>query len=180
MQGNYKVSKKKGKDKETYKEIADILIDNINIDKQKDFSDFFESGSTDRISDEKLNIEAKKAKKGEKNTLGTKVVDESVSQNFEKLEIKISNTIQNEAKNKNIMKKFFMLFMICYFSLVTLAVIVIVLLPWIHDKVKEVLLGGFFTNLVGLLIIIFKYVFSPSEDLQNFFLKLDDRTNLHK
>lgn len=174
------MTKKSGIDKETYKKIADILIDIDTLDKQKDSSDFSEFKSTNPISDEKLKMEAKKAAEGEKATLKTKVFDENVSKSLESLEIKISNTIQKEAKSKNFMKKFFMFFMISYFSLVTLAVLIIVLLPWIHDKVKEILLGGFFTNLIGLLIIIFKYVFSPSKDLQNFFLKLNDRDNLHK
>lgn len=174
------MTKKIGIDKETYKKIADILIDIDTLDKQKDSSDFSAIKSTNPISDEKLEMEAKKAAEGEKATLKTKVFDESVSKSLESLEIKISNTIQKEEKSKNFMKKFFMFFMISYFSLVTLAVLIIVLLPWIHDRVKEILLGGFFTNLIGLLIIIFKYVFSPSKDLQNFFLKLNDRDNLHK
>lgn len=174
------MTNKIGIDKETYKKIADILIDIDTLDKQKDSSDFSAIKSTNPISEEKLEMEAKKAAEGEKATLKTKVIDENVSKSLESLEIKISNTIQEEENSKNFMKKFFMYFMIGYFSLVTLAVLIIVLLPWIHDRVKEILLGGFFTNLIGLLIIIFKYVFSPSKDLHNFYLKLNDRDNLHK
>ncbi|QYN53969.1 hypothetical protein GYM70_00535 [Lactobacillus panisapium] len=61
-----------------------------------------------------------------------------------------------------------------YFCIVTVIIFAIVMCPIYSDTLKSILLGGFFANLVGLLIIIFKYVFSPSKYLFDLLMRLKE------
>lgn len=88
------------------------------------------------------------------------------------LDTGLTNTIIKQEKMKLKWAPKIILGTAIYFCLVTILIFIIIFCPIYSDTLKSVLLGGFFTNLIGLLIIIFKYIFSPSKDIYNLTLKL--------
>lgn len=67
-----------------------------------------------------------------------------------------------------------------YFCIVTFCIFCVVFNTCYSDALKSVLLGGFFVNLIGLLIIIFKYIFSPSKDIYNLTLEFKKHLNSNR
>lgn len=62
--------------------------------------------------------------------------------------------------------------MALYFLGITVLVFCIVFNCKYSNYLKSILLGGFFANLIGLLVIIFKYVFSQSKELYDFWIDI--------
>lgn len=119
------------------------------------------------LSDEQVKTSAKKAKGFEYGTS-----DEVVKDRKNKLIVEIADDIQKEQKEKSEMKSKLVIYMTRYFTAVSIVVGAIVISQCYSDELKEILLGGFFANLIGLFVIIFKYVFSPSRELLDFWEKI--------
>lgn len=86
----------------------------------------------------------------------------------------LTDDIIEDLKKKSSTRIWIMLGMTVYFLLITILVFVIVVSPKYSDYLKSILLGGFFANLVGLIAIIFKYIFSQSKELYDFWIGIRD------
>ncbi|MBI0110912.1 hypothetical protein [Lactobacillus sp. W8093] len=106
--------------------------------------------------------------------------DAIVNQAIIKLIISISNVISSDEEEKNKIKKPIIWGMIIYFVIMTVFVAIVILNFSRSNTLIRFLLGGFFTNMIGLLVIIFKYIFAPSKDLYNLMIKLEDRYQTEK
>lgn len=83
----------------------------------------------------------------------------------------LNHTISDENRSKSHMKHQLLKYFMWFFSIVTFLLFFVVIDPlhWGYsDTLKLALIGGFFTNLIALFIIIFKYVFSPSRETWDF------------
>lgn len=79
-----------------------------------------------------------------------------------------------DLKKKSRTRFWIMWGMTVYFVVITYLVFKIVFSWQYSDYLKSILLGGFFANLVGLIAIIFKYVFSQSKELYDFWIGIRD------
>lgn len=116
------------------------------------------------LSDREINRGAKGSKDFEYNTS-----DQAVKNRTNQLIIEIANDIEKEQKRKRLMRDVLMIFFALYFLAVSGFVAYIILNSDYTEDFKKVLIGGFFVNLIGLFAIIFKYIFSPSKELLEFF-----------
>lgn len=90
----------------------------------------------------------------------------------------MDESIVNDQESKHKFRRVIILSFSIYFCVVTLLVFFILIDPINHgysDTIKLSLIGGFFTNLIGLLIIIFKYVFSPTKEHYDFVMNIFKR-----
>lgn len=90
------------------------------------------------------------------------------------LDTGLTNTIIEQEKFKLTAARRLIICTSIYFCGVTAFIFWVVYRPEYSDTLKSLLLGGFFTNLVGLLIIIFKYVFSPSKEVFDLLMRLKE------
>lgn len=90
------------------------------------------------------------------------------------LDTGLTNTIIEQEKFKLTAARRLIICTSGYFCGVTVFIFLFVCCPEYSDTLKSLLLGGFFTNLVGLLIIIFKFVFSPSKELFDLLMRLKE------
>lgn len=96
-------------------------------------------------------------------------------ENNGKLDTGLTDAILNEEKLKLKYVPKIIIGTAIYFCVVTLAVFIYLFIPGTYPfKLKSILIGGFFANLVGLLIIIFKYIFSPSKDMYNLLMNFKE------
>lgn len=79
-----------------------------------------------------------------------------------------------DLKKKSRTRFWIMWGMTVYFVVITYLVFKLVFSWQYSDYLKSILLGGFFANLVGLIAIIFKYVFSQSKELYDFWIGIRD------
>lgn len=86
----------------------------------------------------------------------------------------LTDDIIEDLKKKSRTRFWIMWGMTVYFVVITYLVFKIVFSWQYSDYLKSILLGGFFANLVGLIAIIFKYVFSQSKELYDFWIGIRD------
>jgi len=92
----------------------------------------------------------------------------------------LNHVIFKENQDKNQMKHSLLKYFMRFFSIVTSLIFFVVIDPMqlgYSDSLKIALIGGFFTNLIALFIIIFKYVFSPSKEAWEFWKSVRDGVN---
>lgn len=78
---------------------------------------------------------------------------------------KYSDAVNKELDSKGWYRKFLIIAIMIIFSAITVMVFIAIFDTHISDSVKLSLIGGFFTNFIGLLIIVFKYAFSRTSEL---------------
>ncbi|MBZ1505946.1 hypothetical protein J6K59_01335 [Leuconostoc mesenteroides] len=78
---------------------------------------------------------------------------------------KYSDAVNKELDSKGWYRKFLIIAIVIIFSGITIMVFIAIFDTHISDAVKLSLIGGFFTNFIGLLIIVFKYAFSRTSEL---------------
>lgn len=78
---------------------------------------------------------------------------------------KYSDAVNKELDSKGWYRKFLIIAIMIIFSGITIMVFIAIFDTHISDAVKLSLIGGFFTNFIGLLIIVFKYAFSRTSEL---------------
>lgn len=76
-----------------------------------------------------------------------------------------TNAVDRELDSKGWYRKFLIIGIMVIFSIITVMVFVVIFDTHISDAIKLSLIGGFFTNFIGLLIIVFKYAFSRTSEL---------------
>lgn len=84
----------------------------------------------------------------------------------------LTGDIAEELRSKSRTKLHLIFFTVVFFSIITYIIFKIVFDRGYSDDLKSILLGGFFANLIGLLVIIFKYVFSQSKELYDFWIDI--------
>lgn len=76
-----------------------------------------------------------------------------------------NEAVKKELDSKGWYRKFLIIAIMIIFSGITIMVFIAIFDTHISDAVKLSLIGGFFTNFIGLLIIVFKYAFSRTSEL---------------
>lgn len=78
----------------------------------------------------------------------------------------ITENLEKELFEKNKLRKLLVYFLMIFFIIVTIGVGTAVFMPekMISEKVKLALITGLFGNLLGLLIVVYKYAFSNTSD----------------
>lgn len=136
--------------------------DNLISEVEKSSASTDKSGKLDNIEG---NVEAHKAKEiGEDRTFEIGATNKMLKE--------LTDDIAKELKCKYWAKLGLIIFTIIYFIVITNLVFKITFNKHYSDYLKSVLLGGFFANLIGLIVIIFKYVFSQSKDLYDFWIDI--------
>lgn len=136
--------------------------DNLISEVEKTSASDDKSGKPDTTE---VNDKAHKAKKfGEDPTYEIGATHEMLKE--------LTGDIAKELKYKFWAKLILIIFTVLYFIVITYLVFSIVFDCNYTDYLKSVLLGGFFANLIGLLVIIFKYVFSQSKELYDFWIDI--------
>lgn len=94
----------------------------------------------------------------------------------------ISDALLVELKDKNILRNKLVLFLMKYFNIVTCGIGFIILQPivLINSNVKIALITGLFGNLLGLLIVVYKYAFADTSKSTKDIDILIKRTNSEK
>lgn len=94
--------------------------------------------------------------------------------------IETADEITRDQRRKDRMREKLMKYFTDYFTIVSFFVGLIVFSNNFSENFKKVLIGGFFVNLIGLFAIIFKYVFSPSKELLEFFEVISNKKDKAK
>lgn len=90
----------------------------------------------------------------------------------------LKGMINGELINKNKNRNRLMWFLLSTFSVIGIATVVVVFLSAFYSydqKIVLAMISGFFINMIGVILILVKYMFSPSKELYDYTLNIFKR-----
>ena len=161
------------KNKIDINELPETKLDDIIEIYDKSLKNDFKNDSKSSYKEENSNLnDAALSASGFENDTRN---DANVNKSINNLLISVSDVISSDEKGRAKIKKPIIVGMTLYFLVMTGFVAYVILCFSKSDTLIRFLLGGFFTNLIGLIVIIFKYIFAPSKDLYDLLIRLEDR-----
>ncbi len=138
--------------------------------------------SVNKAKEAKINLSDNEIQNGaeENRDFEYSTSEQAVENKKNQLIIETADEITRDQRRKDRMREKLMKYFTDYFNIVSIFVGLIVFSNNFSENFKKVLIGGFFVNLIGLFAIIFKYVFSPSKELLEFFEVISNKKDKAK
>lgn len=149
----------------------DVFKDFFNLDDESDtIKNLLSKGSFEEQSD----IITKQAR--EKLSSGLPEEYDNEDDIAKGLLSSLKELIEKEQSDKQEYRGKVTKWLIWYFSLISILVaVLLVLSDFYNPKIIIAIIGGFFTNLIALLLILLKYLYSPSKELHSFVMAIFNR-----